>query len=48
MIIVNLISENESLDFFLTLVTQLMGVVVKVDRKLLKAFEYDDGDILIL
>ena len=46
--IVNLIGEKEATDFFLSFIEQFFGIKLKVDKSIIRAFEYEDGDILML
>jgi len=46
--IVNLNGEKESLNFFLNFIESFFGIRLKTDKSVIKASEYEDGDILIL
>ena len=48
LIIVNLIGEKDETEFFIGFIDQFMGIKLKVDKSNIRAFEYEDGDILML
>ena len=48
LIIVNLIGEKDETEFFIGFIDQFMGIKLKVDKSIIRAFEYEDGDILML
>lgn len=46
--IVNLNGEKDALNFFLNFIESFFGIRLKSDKSVIRAFEYEDGDILIL
>ena len=43
-----MIGEKEATEFFISFIEQFLGIKLKVDKSIIWAFEYEDGDILML
>ena len=48
LIIVKKKKKKDETEFFIGFIDQFMGIKLKVDKSIIRAFEYEDGDILML